>query len=272
MADDFRVHQISIAVKPCQVLHTDQNMVFLGVPNTISARLVEEKTRLILDQLEKANSHNLVYKLDTPLKFAIISGFPPSIPNGEGIRLDRAFIFQVDVEDLRRLKALLRLANDKQAWKYIWGDYAQTIYAPTFASPGEERETYKNLVKLHEVFQTSMVAVKIDGLDKLDLQATVRVTPHAREKSKKEAVTLSVRDIFRRMKINGLPLWVCLSGSPEGAMLVTTRKGATALQTLCPALHNAQGRMCLNGCWTIVALRRVRPILSRRSLTWISSE
>ena len=51
------------------------------------------------------------------------------------------------------------------------------------------------------------------------------MTPHARDKNKKEAVTLSVRDIFRRMKINGLPLWVCLSGSPEGGYVGYYSKG-----------------------------------------------
>jgi len=99
------------------------------------------------------------------------------------------------------------------------------VHAPTFNSPMGERETYKKLVKLHEVFQISMVAVKIDGLDKPDFEATVRVTPHASDKSKKGAVILSVRNILRRMKINGLPLWVCLSGTPEGGYVGYYSKG-----------------------------------------------
>jgi len=200
-------------------------MMFLGVPNTIDARLVEQTTRTILDQLERANDHVLVHRSDSPLRFSIISGFPPAIPYGEGIRVDRAFVFQVDIDHLPRLKALLSLANEKQVWKYVWGDYAQTVHAPTFNSPLGERENYQKLVKFHEVFQKSMVAVKIDGLVKPDFEATVSVTPHAKDKSKKGASILSVRNILRRMKINGLPLWECLSGSPESGYVGYYSKG-----------------------------------------------
>ena len=135
-------------------------MMFLGVPNTIDARLVEQTTRTILDQLERANDHVLVHRSDSPLRFSIISGFPPAIPYGEGIRVDRAFVFQVDIDHLPRLKALLSLANEKQVWKYVWGDYAQTVHAPTFNSPLGERENYLNLLNFTKFFKNRWLQSK----------------------------------------------------------------------------------------------------------------
>ena len=74
------------------------------------------------------------------------------MPYSEGARLDRTFIFQTDIDDLPRLKDLLKLAYDKQAWKHSFGDFAHTVYAPTFKSPMEVKDSYKKLVKLHEIF------------------------------------------------------------------------------------------------------------------------
>ena len=75
MEDNLRRYNISVSIKACQSLHTDQNMLFLGIPNTISAHFVEERVCLILEQLESSFKHTLPHYSDNKLRFAIFWDF-----------------------------------------------------------------------------------------------------------------------------------------------------------------------------------------------------
>jgi hypothetical protein len=76
----------SIFFKKCQEVHTVSNLVFLGVPNSISEDTVKETMEKVLQSLEKELIQNdkdyklTVQQKETWIKYTIMKEYPGGMP------------------------------------------------------------------------------------------------------------------------------------------------------------------------------------------------
>ena len=152
---DLRAMGCSIFFKKCQEVNTVSNLVFLGVPNSISEDTVKETVDEVLQKLEDELIHDdKDYKLtgrqkEQWIKYAITKEYPGEMPWEDQAEKKKklqaannshlAFVFHVHCPNEQRLATLLDRAKYRSnLWYEHWG-VAFTVEQPGFTTPAGEK-------------------------------------------------------------------------------------------------------------------------------------
>jgi hypothetical protein len=192
---DLQSMGCSIFFKKCQQVDTVSNMIFLGVPNSVSEETVKETVDKVLQELEaELIKNDKDYKVPIKQKgkwmqYAITKEYPGGMPwedqdekkkkkqGSNSLRL--AFIFHIHRPEEQRLKILLDRAKHLNLWHKHWGGVAFTVEQPDFTTSAGVKDRYIKMVQSHGAMQLSMGAATIPGI----VTATRKFTnmPHTRQ-------------------------------------------------------------------------------------------
>jgi len=167
----------SIFFKKCQEVDTVLNLIFLGVPNSISEESVKETVDKVLQGLEADLIENdKDYKAPIGQKgkwiqYAITKEYPGGMPwedhedkkkKKQGFNSARlAFVFHVHRPEEQHLATLLDHTKHLNLWHEHWGGVAFTVQQPDFTTPAGVKDRYIEMVQSHGAMQLSMGAATI---------------------------------------------------------------------------------------------------------------
>ena len=253
---DLRAMGCSIFFKKCQEVDTVSNLVFLGVPNSISEDTVKETVDEVLQKLEEELiEEDKEYSL-TPsqrenwIKYAITREYPGGMPWEDQMEKKKkkqvsnnsrlAFVFHVHRPDEQRLATLLDRAKYRNLWHEHWGGVAFTVEQPGFTTPAGVKDRYIEMVQSHGAMQLSMGAATIPGIVTMTRKFTLRLTPDENGRTR-EPTEKSLMDILRMMEIADKKVWLCVVREPNGihtgyfSSVVEEIKSHVAAFVRCPA-------------------------------------
>ena len=253
---DLRSMGCSIFFKKCQEVDTVSNIVFLGVPNSISEDTVKDTVDEVLQTLEeelirKDKDYKLtVRQKEQWIKFAITKEYPGGMPWEDQAEKKKkpqaannarlAFVFHVHRPDEQRLANLLESAKYRNLWHEHWGGVAFTVEQPGFNTPAGVKDRYIEMVQSHGAMQLSMGAATIPGIVTATRKFTLRLTPDENGQPR-EPTEKSLMDILRMMEIADKKVWLCVTRESNGihtgyfSSVVEEIKAYVAAFIRCPA-------------------------------------